>query len=439
MTASEKFRVGIDGFNLALPRGTGVATYARTLSFALRQMHHPVDVLFGMHISRRMAPDLREVVFFNSFGQADTRKKRVPLTLPWWRDQVTYLRGNDAVEVPMTDRVEQRQFSDRMPAYDRILNCPAVFQRASRYFRRTGRCLTVTVPNSPKIMHWTYPLPIRVRNSINIYTIHDLVPLRFPNTTLDDKGYYFRLIKMLTETSDGIATVSEASKKEILSFFPHVENKTYNTYQSFVRDKESDSRPLAETIKEVRGVFGLEPHSYFIFFGSLEPKKNIGRIIEAFLSADTNRQMVLVGAMAWKNEHELRFLQRGIECNRIISIEYLPKLALHSLIRNARAVVFPSLAEGFGLPILEAMSFGVPVMTSKETAIPEVAGKAALYVDAYDVSSITQGFERLDRDDELCQSLQEMGTKQAQNFDMKKFEDRLDSMYRQIIAANPTI
>ncbi|MBM9400461.1 glycosyltransferase family 4 protein [Gluconacetobacter azotocaptans] len=426
-------RIGVDGFNLALPRGTGVATYARTLTYCLKAMGCDVDVVYGMNISRRTPAALREVMFFDSLDQESAGRLPKPLTLRWWRDCGADMIGHAAIDVPISGRVEMRGFVHRMPAFDRVLNVPNLYRVAARYFQYSGRLLTINIPNPPNIMHWTYPLPLRLKGARNIYTIHDLVPLRLPQTTLDNKDYYFRLIRKLAQQADALCTVSEASRSEILSFFPDVSERLYNTYQSFQPSGSTEGPHGDDFAQQIEGLFDLRPGEFFLFFGSLEPKKNIGRLIESFLMARTDYPLVIVGAMAWKSEAELRFLGRGVATGRIRQLEYLPMPLLMALIRGSRAVVFPSLSEGFGLPVLEALSFGTPVLTSREGALPEVAGEAALYVDAYDTSSITAGIEELDGSDALRAKLRDLGPQQAARFNMSIYEDRLWKMYEAVL------
>lgn len=437
MTVSSSIRIGIDGFNLAMARGTGVATYARTLSHCLKQMGHPVDVLYGMNITRHMSPALREVMFFDKLGQDTIQRKTKFFSARWWQNRCSDLLGEEAVSIPISGRVEARGLISRLPAYDRLFNVPFLFERASKRYRTFKRFTAIRIPDPPKIMHWTYPLPIYLEGAINIYTMHDLVPLRLPYTTLDDKGYYSRLIADLCKKADAICTVSEASRNDIIDFHPEAAAKIYNTYQSVHPNKKVLNLSQQNVSKEISGAFGLEVESYFLFFGSFEPKKNIGRIIEGFLEANTQRKLVLVGAMAWKSEQEVRFLDRGIQLNRIVKIDYLPETLLGALIRGARAVLFPSLSEGFGLPVLEAMALGTATLTSREGALMEVAGDNAVLVDPYDISQITAGIETLDRDDELCSKLANEGPIRAAHFDMPHYANRLSLMYEEILKNTP--
>ena len=422
-------RVGVDGFNLASAQGNSVATYARTLTSCLRSMGHDVDVLYGMNIPAHTAPDLREILFFDALAQEQVRNPPKPFTARWWCERKNNLGGIRGVEVPVSGRVDSRGFAHRMPAYDRILNIPQLFRRAACHFRRTGRFLSIKVENTPAIMHWTCPLPIRLEGAKNIYTIHDLVPLRLPQAVPGDKTAHFRLIAELAKSADMLCTVSEATRRDLLVYHPSAERKLFNTYQAIKPNPRALSRSEADIAAELSSLFDLTPDGYFLFSGALEPKHNIGRMIEAFLLTPTSRPLVIVGDMAPISESDLHVLKRAQEIGRVRHLEALPETTLTGLIRSARAVLFPALTEGFGLPVLEALTLGTPVLTSREGALPEVAGEAAIFVDAYDTSMIAAGIAHLDADDATCTGLRALGPVQAAQFSMQAYQQRLSEMY----------
>ena len=428
-------RVGIDGFNLAIPRGTGVATYARSLSHCLGELGHPVDVLYGLDIASKAEPVLREVMFFDLLESERGRKPPKFPSVKWAIDRAHSATGITASEIALTGRTIPTQLSHRLPHYDRIYNAQDLFGMAGRFFRDFKRFVTVRLANPPAVMHWTYPVPIRVAGSRNIYTIHDLVPLRLPYTTLDNKPVHFRMLTECLRQADHIVTVSETSRRDILEFFPKLPpERVTNTYQAVTAPARLPSPAEVEQI--VTGAFGLPPRGYFLFFGSIEPKKNVGRLLEGYLASGVDLPLVIVGARAWKSESELALLKhRPADDPQIRQIDYLPADVLATLIRGARAVVFPSLYEGFGLPVLEAMSLGTPVLTSREGSTPEVAGDAALLIDPYDPSDIAAGLQRLADDDALCADLTERGLKQAALFDMAHYRDRVSAMYQAVLQA----
>lgn len=433
MSAQPHLHVALDGFNLALPRGTGVATYARTLSHALREMSCEVDVLYGLNIPSNARSLLREILFFDQLCAEEKSRRARFLTARWKERLRAHLLGHRAVKIPADRHVDSRSFSDRLPAFNTLLNARDLFIIAWNHYRHTRRFLEVALPRSPDIMHWTYPLPIRARNTKNIYTIHDLVPLRLPHTTLDNKTNHFRLITDIIHKADAICTVSEASRQDIIAFNPAAEPITFNTYQSVRKQTSVQQLPDEIVAQNLSHLYDLQPNGYFLYYGSIEPKKNIGRLVEGFLASQSSRPLVIVGAMAWKADAELRLLEHGKKRGRIIQMEYLPEYDLMVLIRGARAVLFPSLSEGFGLPAVEAMMMGTPVLTSSEASLPEVTGQAGLMVEAYDTNSIMEGIQELDCNDALCARLQKEGPQQASNFDMEHYRVTLKKFYDNVL------
>lgn len=428
-------RVGVDGFNLAIPRGTGIATYARGLTRCLAELGHPVDMVYGLDVPARSDPVTLEVAFFDHMqSDAPGRQPKYP-GLPWFKQMLAARRGFEATLVPISGRVMDRHLVDRMPHYDRILNVPWLFRVASHYYREFNRFVTIRVPDPPRIMHWTYPLPIRVEGAANIYTIHDLVPLLLPHTTLDKKPLHIRLLRDCFRQGAHICTVSDRSRQDILNFFPELPpEKVTNTYQVVVPPRRTPDDAQVE--HTVRGAFNLVPRGYFLFFGSLEPKKNIGRLLEAVLSAPPGMPLVLVGARAWKAEAELAVLASLPPDSPVVrQLDYVPAETLVTLIRGARAVAFPSLYEGFGLPLLEAMALGTPVLTSREGSLPEIGGDAVAYVDAYDPADIAAGLRRLVEDDALWERLRARGLERAKTFDMAHYKDRVQALYERVLAA----
>jgi len=281
-------------------------------------------------------------------------------------------------------------------------------------------------------MHWTYPLALHVPKAKNLYTIHDLVPLRLPYTTLDSKRKYFRLIQRLSKNADHIVTVSEASKKDIINLFGVPESRITNTYQAVDIPTRYRDKPVSDVKSDVKGTFGLTYKGYFLFFGAIEPKKNVGRLVEAYLASGVTDPLIIVGKKAWRSDEELRLIADITkERVRIMLIDYASFPLLVSIIRGAKAVLFPSLYEGFGLPALEAMSLGTPVLTSNTASMPEVVGNAALQIDPYDTRALVEGIRALDSDADLRGRLAEAGPIRAQEFSPERYQARLAKLYGQ--------
>ncbi|MDQ0504874.1 glycosyltransferase family 4 protein [Xanthobacter agilis] len=433
-SAPARRTIMIDGYNLALERGTGVATYARNLSYACGSLGYRTDLLYGIPSSTAKDPFFREVSFFA------TQPERAKWSTRFARDLhslTTPFLNPRALSIPVSGRVIIDQFANQMPHFDHIWNVANLFDRAFTLYYAYRLFSTVTGMDRPDLMHWTYPLPIRLKNTKNIYTIHDLVPLRLPYTTLDNRKYYFSLINNLLKRADHIVTVSESSKRDIVDIFGYPEEKITNTYQAVsipqpLRDKSDDV-----VRQEVEGVFNLPYKSYFLFFGAIEPKKNVGRIIEGYLSSQVKEPLVLVGKPAWKADRELRVLSETSHGDRVRRFEYVSFPFLVSLIRGAKAVVFPSLYEGFGLPILEAMLLGTPVLTSDRSSIPEITGDAAIHVDPYDTRAIADALQTLSADNALCADLSTKGRRQAELFSPERYRERVAALYDRLLGPAP--
>lgn len=430
-------RVGIDGMNLAIPRGTGIATYARSLSQCVSSMGCLVDVVYGLDIPASTTPSMREVLFFDLLESERSRKPPKTPSVRWASQMLRARAGLAATEVASVAWTITTPLAHRLPQYDRILNVQDLFGTAWRYFRAFGRFLDIRIENPPQIMHWTYPVPVRLAGARNIYTIHDLIPLKMPYTTLDNKAQHFRLLTACFRHANRIVTVSETSRRDMLGFFPELRpEQVTNTYQAACSPRQPLEAAAVE--RTVSGAFGLQPGGYFLFFGSIEPKKNVGRLIEAHLASGIEMPLVIVGARAWKSEGELALLKHRLVGDlRVRQIDYVPAATLATLIRGARAVVFPSLYEGFGLPVLEAMSLGTPVLTSRMGSLPEVAGDAALFVDPYDPRDIAAGLQRLAGDDALCAALRERGLAQAARFGMAQYRERITALYQSVLQQAP--
>ena len=428
----------IDGYNLGLEKGTGVATYARNLSYELKALGHSVSVLYGNRASPSRESLVREIAFFDS--NVGDRNRLLEIVEQAHRALLGPL-GHFAVEVPVTGRVITRTFDARMPAYDTILNATDVFMRSQSAFKLWKILSRVSLPERPDLVHWTYPVPLRVKRAPNIYTLHDLVPLRLPYTTLDKKRSYLRLMRKIVRKADHIVTVSECSRRDIIDLLGVSPDRVTNTFQSVSIPDKYALKPEDDVAREVEGATGVGYKEYFLFWGSIEPKKNIGRMIEAYVSSGVDAPLVIVGAQAWKSEQELRLLNDEViryltvangqvrTKKRVIQLSYAPFSLLVSLIRGAKAALFPSLYEGFGLPTLEAMLLGTPVICADTASLPEVVGDAAVTVDPYDVAALARAIRTVDADADLRSDLRTRGIRQAALFAPDQYRERLASLY----------
>ena len=249
-----------------------------------------------------------------------------------------------------------------------------------------------------------------------VVTVHDIVNYLYPGTmALPNLLVERSLMKLSLKRSDAIIADSRSTTADI-------------------HDKLGVSVNKIDTIHLGTPVFprepkrGLEqsnsiPSKYFLFVGTLDPRKNFERIFKAFERLRPLRQglhLVIIGGEGWKNKKFLKMVRTHPLKDHIHMPGYLPRNQLLSYYKNAICLMFPSLYEGFGLPILEAMSCGTPVITSNVSSMQEVAGDAALLVDPYDTSAIADAMNELLRDDRFRARLINMGFQRAKEFSWKK-------------------
>jgi len=432
-------RIFFDGLNLSLRRGTGIATYTRILTRAAHELGHEVGVVYSTPFTPSKDPLLREIAFFDEKRPEMSGKRKLTLrrALNHAIDQTRYHLPVRPLPVELTGAVVARQFKRTLAAHDRVFVARNLFANAQTYFSRTKEFVNLAFEPRPDILHCTYPMPLRVKAARNVYTIHDLVPLRLPFTTADNKRKLFRLLKKIAREADHIVTVSENSRRDIMELLGVEEKRITNTYQTVEFPPELLERPAAVVANQLEATFGLGFQDYLLFFGALEPKKNVRRLIDAYLISGVDVPLVLVLAGGWQNEAETRLLaeQDGAKegtngpRHRIYRLDYVNFAALVTLIRGARAVVFPSLYEGFGLPVLEAMMLGTPVVASHESSIPEIAGDAALLVDPYDSEQIARAITTIVNDGDLRAELSQRGPTQAAKFSVDRYRERVEALY----------
>src|SRR6266567_1929865 len=422
-------RIYFDGLNLSLERGTGIATYTRKLAQIVRDLGFEVGVVYSA--PRRPARN----ALFDMRGAAPVAypKKLWDITC----DQLRCPFGVAPSAVDLTRAGVSGQFPDRLPRHDYSFVARNLFANARRYFSWSGRFIDLDFDIPPDILHCTYQLPLRAKRARNVYTIHDLVPLRLPYATLDNKRQTYRLLRKIAAEADHIVTVSENSKRDIVRLLGVEEERVTNTYEAVEFSPELTERPDDLIAEELRGSYGLERQGYLLFYGALEPKKNVARLIEAYLLSGAGIPLVITGAGGWGNQAEVKMIEElqaegRSQRSRVHHFEYVSFPMLVTLIRGARAVLFPSLYEGFGLPVLEAMLLGTPVVTSRASSMPEIAGDAALYVDPYDVDDIAEAIKTITADEGLRTELSQRGRAQADLFSVARYRERVTALYERL-------
>ncbi|MBP7821310.1 MAG: glycosyltransferase family 4 protein [Saprospiraceae bacterium] len=255
-----------------------------------------------------------------------------------------------------------------------------------------------------------------------ISVVHDLAFFHFNDHVngLMQKYYEYFFPKFIYRASK-IVTVSNFVKNDILQFFPTIDKEKILVACNGV---SHDFVPLAESDKsEVRHKYA-QGNPYFFYVGAVQPRKNIARLIAAFSSFkekdQTNMQLLIAGRMAWKTEETIEALAQSKHKNDIKFLGFVSNAELARLVASATALVYVSLFEGFGIPIIEAFHAEVPVVTSNCSSMPEVAGDAALLVDPYNIEEISNALTKISTDQQLRQQLIQKGSVQKLKFSWEK-------------------
>lgn len=297
-----------------------------------------------------------------------------------------------------------------------------IFRRAHVHFTLRRRFMRLKPPQPFGIMHWTYPVPIRMDGWINIYTVHDLIPLLHAHLSPISRRRHHAIMCQLRLHADRIVTVSDAARSDIVSVLGVEQERVVNCGQALLVPKDIRRAPP----------LGLREGGYFVYCGVVEPRKNLHRLIEAHARSNVDAPLVVAGPDGWR----ARKINRMIDlAPNVLRAGYLDRGELLSLIRGARGLLFPSLAEGFGLPVAEAMLLGTPVLTSSSGALAEVAGDAALLVNPFDVGGMAAGIWQLACDDALAAGLSARGRIRAEHFLLPRFVARLTAVYDEALAA----
>jgi glycosyltransferase involved in cell wall biosynthesis len=170
-----------------------------------------------------------------------------------------------------------------------------------------------------------------------------------------------------------------------------------------------------DRLAQAKGRYGIHG-DYLLHVGTVQPRKNLGRLLDAFARLGGKVQLVLVGKWGWMYDRIFRRVEELELGDRVLFTGHVPQEDLPSLMSGARLLVMPSLYEGFGLPVVEAMASGTPVVCSNASSLPEVAGDAALLVDPLDVEALAEAMRRLLEDQELRAELIARGLQRARHF-----------------------
>lgn len=259
-----------------------------------------------------------------------------------------------------------------------------------------------------------------------ILTIHDLGFEHFPtHTPFLVRNYYQYFTPKFCQKATKILAVSEFTKQDIIAKYGIEESKIEVVYNAVdiieTRDKRQETKSQISNLKS--------GNPYFLFIGAVHPRKNVLSLLKAFEQFKTKNkqthQLIIIGRNAWMNAELENYLQKMQFKNDVIWMKNCERNELLEILQNAFTLVYPSLFEGFGIPIIEAMTLGVPVITSNVSALHEIAGNAALLVPPTDINSIINAMLELIENENLRLNLIEKGKANAARFSWQKSAEKV--------------
>ena len=278
-----------------------------------------------------------------------------------------------------------------------------------------------------------FTLPPTLQGLPTLLTVHDLSFLRDPESASPGlRGYLEVAVKRSVRIATHVLADSESTKDDLVELYLTPADKITVLYPGV----SSDFRPIMDPaeIKQVRKRYKLGQEPFVLSVGTLQPRKNHLTLIKAFELAlgDSEYNLVLAGGDGWSYDAVYELVEsRGLQ-KRVLFPGFIEDANLAALYSSADIMAFPSLYEGFGLPVLEAMACGVPVFASSVSSLPEVTGDAALLVDPSNVEDMADAMLKLTENVDLRQSIREKGLERAEQFSWQASAEALLGVYKDL-------
>ncbi len=287
----------------------------------------------------------------------------------------------------------------------------------------------------PNIVHGTNYSVYPCHKSRKVMNLYDLTFIKYPHFTNSVVETYTAKVKQCLEWTDLVLTISESSKQDIIKYLQVDEKKVVVTplASRYHTDYFADGR-IDELSKQIQ--YDLS-QPYLLFVSTIEPRKNIQAIISAFNYLKEKHKiphnLVMIGRKGWHYEPIFTAIEKSPWKNKIHHLDYLSDELVALFYAKADVFVYPSHYEGFGLPVLEAMTIGTPVVTSNTSSLPEVAGDAALLINPDEPMQLAEAILKLITDSELHQEFIDKGKERAKTFSWERTAKETLKAYRSII------
>ncbi len=289
------------------------------------------------------------------------------------------------------------------------------------------------------LLHSPDFIPPLHRRCPAVITVHDLAFLRFPDTQTSDSLRYYRQVNQAVENAEGIITVSEATRRDMVELLGCAAERVDVVHHGVDARYRPLSQEAARRFCKDRGL----PETFVLWVGTLEPRKNLAALFRAFAALKgklppARDTLVLAGPVGWRYEETAKLFDELGLAGRTVFFGPATEDELAMLYNAAWAFAFPSLYEGFGLPPLEAMACGTPVVASDAPALPEVLGDAALYVPPHDDQALAAALLRISHDTALAAELSRKGLARAAEFSWRQAAQQTLAIYHRVADAAGT-
>ena len=281
----------------------------------------------------------------------------------------------------------------------------------------------------------SHELPFKIKSEKikTVVTIHDLIFRKYPELyPMVDRNIYNWKVKNACKIADKIIAISEQTKQDIMEYYHVPEEKIAVIYQNC---DEAFGKPLPkEELDRVTEKYDL-PKNYFLYVGSITERKNVLKLVRAFdyLKKYSDMDLVLVGSGGNHKEQVEQYIKQNNLTKRVKMYNHVPDEDLPALYRQALVFVYPSIYEGFGIPIIEALYSKVPVITTMNGCFPEAGGPGAVYINPESVNDITQAMENFLLNPNLRTKLASAGYDYVQRFTAKSLAEQTMQVYREVL------
>lgn len=304
----------------------------------------------------------------------------------------------------------------------------------SQYAKATGKTRRIKIEDADIFFGPNFRGVFR-KTLKTVITIHDMAHEYYPEATSKRIFKYLKKLQQSAEKADLIIADSENTKEDILKFLNLSEEKIKVIYPGV----DTIFRPIndQDVLNSVRRKYNLYER-FILYLGAIQPRKNITTLIRAYgiLCKEQNfdHKLVIAGGVGWKNK-DIRVLIEELRLeDKVVFTGYIPEHNLPVIYNLSDAFVFPSLYEGFGLPVLEAMACGTPVVTSNVSSLPEVAGDAALLINPHSIEDLADGIKRILHNDGLRKKNIANGFERAKLFTWEKCAGETLDVFSQVLS-----